>query len=188
MKTPHESQVERARAPEPPVKDSFMLKRHKPTSFPAITACQTACTPQDSLARDFSVARLRLLRPWDRIHGFHLRSAVGAALSLEGFTRESLPRTGRATLMASSSTGEQWCEHKLAAGWSVPRPLGRLAPALPGPLHPTSTTPITFSMLALRRGYRTTGIGTRGLKEEGRVTERGASRRRGIRLPRSRRP
>jgi len=73
---------------------------------------------------------------------YSFRSAVGAALALEGITHVSLPRTGRATLMASSSTGEQWCRSlRPAVGWSAPRPLGRLAPALPGPLHPTSTTP-----------------------------------------------
>ena len=38
--------------------------------------------------------------PWDRTHGLVLPT-------WEGITRKSLPRTGRATLMASSSTGEQ---------------------------------------------------------------------------------
>jgi hypothetical protein len=85
---------------------------------------------------------------WDRTHGLLLPERRLAPDTVrwdcardEGITRVSLPRTGRATLMASSSTGEQWCEQKLAAGWSAPHPLGRLAPALPGPLHPTSTTP-----------------------------------------------
>jgi hypothetical protein len=36
-----------------------------------------------------------------------------------------------------------------------PALLRPVAPALPGSLHPTSTTPVTFSMLALMAGYRT---------------------------------
>ena len=60
----------------------------------------------------------------------------------EGITRKSLPRTGRATLVASSSTGKQrQVIFRLPAGWSVPRPLSQLALALPGSLHPTSTMP-----------------------------------------------
>lgn len=102
----------------------------------------------DSLARDFSVAHLLCVAPpskridlWDRTHGLLLRRAQMRSAT-EGITRESLPRTGRATLVASSSTGMQWCQSlRPAAGWSAPCPLGRLAPALPGPLHPTSTTP-----------------------------------------------
>ncbi len=91
---------------------------------------------------------------------YFFRSAVGAALTLEGITRESLPRTGRAILMASSSTGEQWCAViRPAAGWSVPRPLDRLAPDTVrlGRLYRVhctrqSTTPNTFFMLAFGRG------------------------------------
>src|SRR5436190_13127635 len=74
-------------------------------------------------------------QPWDRTHGLLLPT-------WEGITRKSLPRTGRATLMASSSTGEQHQGSKRpSAGWLLPHSLGRLAPALPGTLHPISTTP-----------------------------------------------
>src|SRR6202007_1563048 len=70
-------------------------------------------------------------------------------------------RGGGATLMASGSTGEQWCRSlRPAAGWSAPRPLGLLAPALPGPLHPNQQRPRTFFMLAFRARYRTAEIAT----------------------------
>ena len=54
--------------------------------------------------------------------------------------------------MASSSTGEQRQEvFRLPARWSVLRPLCRLAPALPGPLHPTSIAPCHVFRAGMRR-------------------------------------
>ncbi len=164
MKTPHESQVERAKAPEPPGQDLLLCKLpHKHTCFLAITAyVQTICTSRRPELRYFSVARLpgappsKRIGPWDRTYvlllpgasNFTERCSMVDAPTTEGITLKSLPRTGRATLMASSSTGEQRHKPRLATGWSVLRPLGRLAPALPGPLHPTSTRQVTFFMLA----------------------------------------
>ena len=116
---------------------------HKHTCFLAITACQTVRTC-GQLGEGF------LRRPSSNCTGpngieptdYSLPSAVGAALALQGITRESLPRTGRATLMASSSTGMQWTLiAKTSGGVVSPLPLSRLAPTLPGPLRPTSTTP-----------------------------------------------
>lgn len=110
------------------------------TNTPALVA--TACFEIARILRSFS-SKVFLRRPtsatpppWDRTHGLLLPT-------WEGITRKSLPRTGRATLMASSSTGEQHrkLKKRLPAGWSVPRTLGQLALALAGMLHPTSTTP-----------------------------------------------
>src|SRR5215472_10995112 len=92
MKTPHESQVERARRPKPPVKDSFMLKLHKPTYFPAITACQTARS-SGSAWRGISPSpifcwctALKRIDLWDRTHVLLLRTKgllVRASLELD---------------------------------------------------------------------------------------------------------
>lgn len=121
-----------------------------PTCFRPSRPHSNRLHTQTAQARDFSVAPFLVQRrpqsastngiePTD----YSFRNADGTALRSEGITRESLPRTGRACLQASSSTGEQWTLIKRsAAGWSVPLSLGRLAPALPGPLHPTSTTPL----------------------------------------------
>jgi len=63
--------------------------------------------------------------------------------------------------MASSSTGEQHRKvFRLPAGWSVPRTLGRLAPALTGTLHPTSTMPSHVFRAGFFAAYRTVELCT----------------------------
>src|SRR5438128_2625427 len=90
MKTPHESQVERAKVPGPPVKDSFLRMSHKPTSFRPSRPVKPPASAQDGLARDFSVARFRSPSPpprkrWDRIR--RLLSA-GEGPRLEDYFRK----------------------------------------------------------------------------------------------------
>ncbi len=68
--------------------------------------------------------------------------------------------------MASSSTGEQrQAIFRPPTGWLVPRPLGQLALALAGPLHPTSQRQVTFFVLAFGAPYRTVGRGTSSYKQ-----------------------
>ncbi len=105
MQTPHGSQVERANWPDPPGRDSIVAAAcwHNYTRFGHHGLVQTICSHLASTSSEVFLRRpssANTLRQWDRTHGLLLPT-------WEGITRKSLPRTGRATLMASSSTGEQ---------------------------------------------------------------------------------
>jgi hypothetical protein len=135
--SPRKPRLNEPHGPDPPGRD--YVRSSPPQTSPALIA--TALIKIARILRPISteVFLRRPLSPppppWDRTHGLLLPT-------WEGITRKSLPRTGRATLMASSSTGEQHRGSKRpSAEWLVPHALGRLAPALPGMLHPTSTMP-----------------------------------------------
>ena len=68
--------------------------------------------------------------------------------------------------MASSSTGEQWCQSlQTVSGVVSPASLRPVGTGFTGPTAPDIKTPNHVFHAGLRRGYRTDKIGTRKMKE-----------------------